>query len=292
MPRYGINTDKRQAAFLATVAYESQYFQKTKEGLARKGTRVRKLQDAYWSSGFYGRGLIQVTHEAGYRAFDTYCHSILNTLLDFLANPSLLEQPQWAVESACWYWIKGTRLNLNLNADKGDFFCIQGLVNRCDINKEALEYDTREKLYNRALALLRINKTPSISPAPSSPPPTVNPPSPENSSVSANADASANVAVSSADSPNLLGRFSDLVTWLQGVASRSSDVEASVSRSSWATYIFKQLLAGALLIASFLFHNPIYLIAAVAIIGFATYYLTASKQRASSERIAQLYADK
>jgi predicted chitinase len=59
MPRYGIITQKQQAAFLATCAYESQYFQKTKEGLARKGTKARAYQDKYWSTGYYGRGLIK-----------------------------------------------------------------------------------------------------------------------------------------------------------------------------------------------------------------------------------------
>lgn len=151
LPRYEINTELRIAAFLATVVFESAYLRTTKEYRATKPGKVKNLQDKYWSTGFYGRGLIQTTHERNYAAFDRYVSDrpeVFGEDFFFLDNPSLLEEPRWAVESACFFWKNN---NLNKYADKGQFFAIQGITNKGNAAKEALEYPTRLKLYDLAL---------------------------------------------------------------------------------------------------------------------------------------------
>ncbi len=152
-PRYGITNELRVAAFLATICFESQYFQKTKEGHARVGTKARAYQDKYWDTNFMGRGLIQTTHLRNYRSFSKsmYNAGVTNDPEMFVKNPELLEEPRWAVESACHFWKEN---NLNPLADKGKFFAIQGITNKGNPAKEALDYPDREKLFNTALRFM------------------------------------------------------------------------------------------------------------------------------------------
>ena len=49
---------------------------------------------------FEAEGLIQITGRFNY----TEISEELN--IDFINNPELLEQPEWATKSACWWWNK------------------------------------------------------------------------------------------------------------------------------------------------------------------------------------------
>jgi putative chitinase len=155
LPRYGITSELEVAAFLATACFESQYFQKTKEGHARAGTKARRYHDKYWATGFYGRGIFQTTHEPNYRAFGRKMKAAgrVDDAELFVKHPELLEQPEWAVESACVYWQDN---HLGPWARKGlkGFFGLQGLVNRGDANKEALDYPDRLAIYEAARRVL------------------------------------------------------------------------------------------------------------------------------------------
>lgn len=65
------------AYFLATIKHETgitrggklQTYQPIKELRGREGTKIRKIQDRYWPSGFFGRGYVQITWEDNYRKF-------------------------------------------------------------------------------------------------------------------------------------------------------------------------------------------------------------------------------
>ena len=55
---------------LATVKHESaNTFQPIKEYRAKLGSKARLLQDKYWSTGYYGRGYVQITHKRNYQTF-------------------------------------------------------------------------------------------------------------------------------------------------------------------------------------------------------------------------------
>jgi len=129
--QFNINTPKRQAAFLAQVAHESGLFRHLIENLnysddalrrvwpgrfndaearvfARQPERIAnkvyadRMGNGSETSGdgfrYIGRGLIQLTGKANYRAAGE------GLGIDLISNPELLEQPHDAAMAAGWYW--------------------------------------------------------------------------------------------------------------------------------------------------------------------------------------------
>lgn len=101
LTKYEINTPARKAAFIAQLAHESGSFRYVREldsGEAYEGRL--NLGNVQPGDGprFKGRGLIQLTGRANYKALSTAFG------VDFVSNPELLEQPNWATLSAGWFW--------------------------------------------------------------------------------------------------------------------------------------------------------------------------------------------
>lgn len=123
MPRYEINTELRIASFLSQVLVESGalfYSEEIASGKAYEGRKDLGNTEVGDGVKFKGRGLIQTTGRANYQ-------QVKNLLgIDCITNPELLEEPKWAVETACLYW--KTR-KLNDIADKGDIKLISKRVN-------------------------------------------------------------------------------------------------------------------------------------------------------------------
>lgn len=151
MGRYQIIGPKRVAAFLAQVGHESgqlRYLRElgndaylSKYDTGRLAARLGNTPEVDGDGQkFRGRGLIQITGRANYRA----CGEALG--LDLIAEPALLEQPQWAAHSAAWFW---TSRGLNPLSDSGDFDTITQRINGGQ-NGAA----DRRALYERALQVL------------------------------------------------------------------------------------------------------------------------------------------
>ena len=148
-----IDTPKRQAAFLAQIGHESgqllyvrelgsdQYLSKYDTGAlaARLGNTPEADGDG---QKYRGRGLIQITGRRNYLA----CSQGLFGDDRLLQQPQLLEQPQWACESAAWFWQSN---GLNELADRGQFTAI---IRR--INGGLNGLDERLRLWARARAVL------------------------------------------------------------------------------------------------------------------------------------------
>jgi len=103
MPVYGIDTAPRIAAFIAQVGEESQDFRFTLErspGTQYEGRHDLGNTEPGDGPKFKGRGLIQITGRNNYTVLSTAFFNDLRLLDD----PELLEQPTYAVRSACWYW--------------------------------------------------------------------------------------------------------------------------------------------------------------------------------------------
>lgn len=118
-PVYGIINPRRVAAFIAQVGHESGGLRWTSEiwgptDQQRQYEPPSPIADRLGNTlpgdghRFKGRGLIQITGRSNYtqlsRAFG----------IDFLTSPGLLEVPNMAVRSACWWW---QSRNLNDIAD-------------------------------------------------------------------------------------------------------------------------------------------------------------------------------
>lgn len=120
MDRFEINTSRRQAAFLATVAIESMNLSKVEEDLyytdaqrlakiykrafqgdaekAAPYTRNPAALGKLLYNGYWGRGLIQLTW------VDNYINAGKALGFDYVGSPDLLTTPQHAALTAAWYW--------------------------------------------------------------------------------------------------------------------------------------------------------------------------------------------
>ena len=148
LPKFGIDNNVRLAAFLAQVGHESGQLRYNKEiwgpTAAQKGYEGRKdLGNIIAGDGvkFKGRGLIQITGRANYSNFGQ------TNGVDCINNPSLLELPEYAVMTACWFWQKN---NLNKYADSGDF---KTLTKRINGGYNGLE--DRIQIWERAKKILK-----------------------------------------------------------------------------------------------------------------------------------------
>jgi len=158
LPRYGITTELRVAAFLTTVCFESDYFRATEEYASGKDYDITVNRKKAIGLGnlepgdgvkYKGRTLIQTTGKKQYqKVTDKFG---LKNGVDFVENPKKLAELKWAVEGACSYWEDS---RLNGYADKGKFFAIQGLVNRGSPDKTAKDYKKREGIYLNVLHIL------------------------------------------------------------------------------------------------------------------------------------------
>lgn len=123
----GISTVPRVTMFLAQIAHESGALNYVRELWGpteqQKGYEGRSdLGNTQPGDGhkFRGRGLIQITGRANYAE----CGKALG--LDLINHPELLETPDGAARSACWFWL--TR-GLNTLADAGDFMKVTKRIN-------------------------------------------------------------------------------------------------------------------------------------------------------------------
>ncbi|MYZ53686.1 glycoside hydrolase family 19 protein [Malikia spinosa] len=151
MAKHGINTSKRAAAFLAQLSVESARLTRLEENMKYSAERLvavwprrfKSVADArqfannaealanYVYAGrmgnsapgdgyrYRGRGFIQLTGKANYRAFS------LASGVDVVANPDRLLEPKHAAESAAWFWQSN---GCNELADAGDYVRISKRV--------------------------------------------------------------------------------------------------------------------------------------------------------------------
>lgn len=130
---YRIDTPARLAAFLAQVGHESGSLRHVREIWGPTPAQQRyegraDLNNTRSGDGkrFMGRGLIQTTGRANYRAVRDRLRARGHDAPDFEAWPEALEQPRWACWSAADYW---DWRGLNALADRGDFEAITRRIN-------------------------------------------------------------------------------------------------------------------------------------------------------------------
>lgn len=80
-------TDARQVAYILGTAYHECRFKSIKEIRAKPGTAVWRMQNAYWNTGYYGRGFCQLTWRKNYQKFSTIIG------IDLVKNPDEVLRP-------------------------------------------------------------------------------------------------------------------------------------------------------------------------------------------------------
>ena len=145
MEEFGIDTPMRQSAFIAQVAHESgslRYVRELASGDAYEGRKDLGNTQPGDGVRYKGRGLIQITGRANYRA----CSVGLFGDERLLEHPEILEQVVEACRSAAWFW---QSLDLNKLADIGAFRPITKAI-----NGGYNGWDDRLAHYQRAVAVL------------------------------------------------------------------------------------------------------------------------------------------
>ena len=171
MSRYQIVGAKRVAAFIAQVGHESGHLTHLVENLNYSADALRKTWPSRFNAElattvarkpeqianiaygnrmgntapgdgwkYRGRGLIQITGKNNYRA----CGEALG--LDLIAQPEMLEKPQYGCMSAAWFWATN---GLNTLADAGKFDAITQRINGGQTGAA-----DRQALYTKALKVL------------------------------------------------------------------------------------------------------------------------------------------
>ena len=180
LPKYGITTDKRIAAFVSQCAHESMDFRVLEEALSYKTETLLKVFPRYFGPGkenpdeyarnpqklanyvymdknrskggalgnvkendgwaMRGKGLKQVTGRANHEAFGKTVGMTAEEAAEYLMTK------KGALESALWFW--GSR-NLNEVADTGDQVRLTKIINGGDIGLV-----DRQQRYAKAMAAL------------------------------------------------------------------------------------------------------------------------------------------
>jgi putative chitinase len=170
--KYDISTPVRQACFIGQCAHESGNFKTLQENLNYSAEGLMKTWPSRFpnleyasqyarnpakiagkvyngrlgntseeeASKFLGRGLIQLTGKENY----ANCGTALG--IDFVGNPTLLIEPNYAALSAGWFWNKK---GLNGLADSGDF---ETMTKR--INGGLIGLEDRKAKIAKALSIL------------------------------------------------------------------------------------------------------------------------------------------
>jgi putative chitinase len=161
-PTYGIDTPQEYAHFLAQACHETDHFKTLREYASGKAYEGRvDLGNTKPGDGvrYKGRGIFQTTGRSNYLQL-----GIKKGRRDMFTNsPELLEQPEYAVWSACEYW--ATR-GLNDVANHADSDILKKKYRKNIIDVSPVEYisitinggyngmDERKKFYLRAKAAL------------------------------------------------------------------------------------------------------------------------------------------
>lgn len=120
---HGITSRRRAAAAVAQFAHESHGFRTTTEYASGHAYEWRRdLGNIRAGDGrrYKGRGFIQITGRANYRAVS---HALGH---DFLQHPEDLANPRWAAQASCWWWLNH---GCNQLADQGDFAALTRRIN-------------------------------------------------------------------------------------------------------------------------------------------------------------------
>ena len=123
-------TDVKQLAYVLSTAIGESSLRPIKEYRCAASQSCYQLQNRYWSSGFYGRGYVQLTWQSNYDKFG----KLLG--IDLVKNPDLALKPDVAGKIICIGMKRGlfTGVGLDnyLGPSKSDWVNARRIVNGLD----------------------------------------------------------------------------------------------------------------------------------------------------------------
>lgn len=157
---YNINTQKRVAAWLATIAIESgslKYQEEIASGAAYEGRRDLGNTQPGDGRRFKGHGRIQITGRKNHQEYTDYLRKSKHLpFVDFVQNPKKLAEEPYATDAAGWF--VAIYKNCNQLADKGDFLAYSIKVNGRNKNTGLPNHwAERNAVYQRALRVIPKN---------------------------------------------------------------------------------------------------------------------------------------
>lgn len=148
---YEVNTFERWCAFLAQIGHESgqlQYVEELASGEAYEGRKDLGNTQKGDGKRYKGRGLIQITGRANYQRLTDEMRGLAMGV-DFVEQPELLKEPEYAVLSAFWYW-DVNKLNRYATLKEEDFRKLTKAI-----NGGYNGYADRVAIWNRAKEVLK-----------------------------------------------------------------------------------------------------------------------------------------
>ncbi|WP_052600241.1 glycoside hydrolase family 19 protein [Aureispira sp. CCB-QB1] len=136
--RYG-DGDKNKLAYILATAWHESHFRPVQERRAAPNqTELYNRQNQYWSSGYFGRGFVQLTWKENYQKMARVFR------VDFVNQPDLALQPTYAARILVYGMMQGSFTGLALkdfiNAKRQDFYKARQVVNRLDRAGKIAEY--------------------------------------------------------------------------------------------------------------------------------------------------------
>ncbi len=136
--RYG-DGDKNKLAYILATAWHESHFRPVQERRAAPNqTELYNRQNQYWSSGYFGRGFVQLTWKENYQKMARVFR------VDFVNQPDLALQPTYAARILVYGMMQGSFTGLALkdfiNAKRQDFYKARQVVNRLDRAGRIAEY--------------------------------------------------------------------------------------------------------------------------------------------------------
>ena len=127
---YGDGDYRKLVYILATAWHESKLKPVRERRAGSSQTWLRQLQDRYWSSGYYGRGFVQLTWESNYKKMSEFLG------VDLVGNPDLALEPRYAADILVYGMMNGefTRRALSryINLVQTDYYNARRVVNGTD----------------------------------------------------------------------------------------------------------------------------------------------------------------
>ena len=146
----GCTNRLRAAMWCAQIGHESvglRYMEEIASGTAYEWRRDLGNTQPGDGARFKGRGPIQLTGRANYRAFTAWVHDKKLGSFDFEAEPWRLSEPHWGFLAATYYWTVA-RSDINMLCDRGD---LETVTRRINGGLNGLQ-DRRQR-YQRALSM-------------------------------------------------------------------------------------------------------------------------------------------